>query len=205
MNEKDTEIIRCILQGDARAYARLIDRHKDRAMTLALRMLKNRADAEEAVQDAFVRAFRALASFENKSSFATWFYRIVYNVCSTELAKRPSAQTLSFQAERGQGEDGPVLAEPVSEELPPDLEVEEAEFRAVVGESIAGMAAPYASILTLFFVQEMGYEEIAEVMGLPLGTVKNRLFRARLMLKKDVLMRLGEGSLAPGAQKENRP
>lgn len=190
MVEQDTEIIRRIASGDRRAYAELIERHKDRAMTLAMRMMKNRADAEEALQDAFVRAFNALPSFENRSSFTTWFYRIVFNVCSTQLAKRPRQQTVSYQA--GTEEGMSEAAEPVSGEMP-DLDLESAEFRSIVHEAIAGMTEQYAAILTLFFVQDLGYDEIAEVTGLPLGTVKNRLFRARALLQRAVLKRMGEG------------
>jgi RNA polymerase sigma factor (sigma-70 family) len=200
MIEKDTDIIRRIGDGDQRAYADLIDRHKDRAMTLALRMLKNRADAEEALQDAFIRAFHALPSFENKSSFSTWFYRIVFNVCSTQLSKRPSQRVVSFQAETDEGMS--EVREPVSDEMPPDLEYESAEFQSIVHDEIGRLPEPYAVILTLFFVQDMGYEEIIDVTGLPLGTVKNRLFRARMLLQRAVLKRLGESEFA-GHQKEN--
>lgn len=193
MIEQDTDIIRRIADGDRRAYAELIERHKDRAMTLALRMLKNRADAEEALQDAFMRAFNALGGFENKSSFSTWFYRILFNVCSTMLSKRPKHYVVSYQDER---EDGSVAAsEPIAEEMP-DLDYESAEFQSVVREEIERLPERYAAILTLFFVQDMSYEEIIDVTGLPLGTVKNRLFRARTMLQRAVLDRLGESAYA---------
>src|SRR3989337_1506914 len=99
MANPDYETIQRILAGEKRAYADLVNRHKDRAMTLALRMLKNREDAEEALQDAFVRAFNALPRFEWKSSFSTWLYRIVYNVCATALGKRADAQHISLDAD----------------------------------------------------------------------------------------------------------
>ncbi len=88
MQKNDVAIVQKVLGGDKRAYAELVDRHKEKAMTLAIRMLKNREDAEEAIQDTFVRAFNALPRFEWKSSFSTWFYRIVYNVCATHLTRR---------------------------------------------------------------------------------------------------------------------
>jgi RNA polymerase sigma-70 factor, ECF subfamily len=188
MNDNDNHIISRILAGEHRAYTELIDRHKDRAMTLAMRMLKNRADAEEALQDAFVRAFKALPGFEQKSSFATWFYRIVFNVCSTVLSKRPRVHMSSFDAD---AEDVMKAIEPVSDDMP-DINYESAEFQAIVREKIDEMTEPYAAILTLFFVQDMSYEEIVDVTGLPLGTVKNRLFRARMLLQRAVLKRCGE-------------
>ncbi len=198
MVENDNEILSRILKGEHRAYAELIDRHKDRAMTLAMRMLKNRADAEEALQDAFVRAFHALPGFEKKSSFSTWFYRIVFNVCSTVLSKRPRVQVSSIDA----ADDDPMRADdPVSGDMP-DIEYETAEFHSIVREAIDAMSEQYAAILTLFFVQDMSYDEIVDVTGLPLGTVKNRLFRARQMLQHAVLKRCGR-TVSIGYEKES--
>jgi len=77
----DQDILQRVLQGDQKAFGEIVDRHKDRAMTLAMRILKNKQDAEEAVQDSFVRAYQALGRFEWRSSFSTWLYRIVFNVC----------------------------------------------------------------------------------------------------------------------------
>ena len=84
----DQELVRRVRAGETRSFADLVYRHKDKAMTVAIRMLKNREDAEEAVQDAFIRAFRALDRFEERARFSTWLYRIVFNVCSTMLSKR---------------------------------------------------------------------------------------------------------------------
>lgn len=168
-------------------------------MALAVRMLKNRQDAEEALQDAFIRAFSALPRFEWKSSFSTWFYRIVYNVCATALGKRADAQQISLDAD----EDHEALKLPSESELP-DVEYESNEFQRIVQEEIDELPRAYASVLTLFFVQEMSYEEIVESTDLPLGTVKNRLFRARTMLRDAVLKRLKDDALVKldGVRKE---
>jgi len=187
MPNQDFEIIQRILAGETRAYAELVDRHKDKAMTLAMRLLKNREDAEEALQDAFVRAFKALDRFEMKASFATWFYRIVFNVCSSALSKRNRAFEISIN-ENGAADDLNMPAEAST----PEIDIESFEFQQIVREEIERMAPAYGAILTLFFIQEFGYEEIVEVTGLPLGTVKNRLFRARMMLREAVLKRIRE-------------
>ena len=185
MPKPDQEIIRQILAGEKRAFAELIDRHKDRAMTLAMRMLRNREDAEEAIQDAFVRAFQALPRFEWKASFSTWLYRIVYNVCMTALGKKGDLPHLAL------GEDDERSLDTPSADAPPDVEYESREFQSIVFDEIEKLPHLYATILTLFCIQEMGYEEIVEVTGLPLGTVKVRLFRARTMLRLAVGRRLG--------------
>ncbi|MFA6455707.1 MAG: sigma-70 family RNA polymerase sigma factor [Bacteroidota bacterium] len=183
MKTTDNDIIRRVLDGDQKAYAELVDRHKEKAMTLAMRMLKNRHDAEEALQDAFVRAFRALPGFEWKSSFPTWFYRIVFNVCSTALSKRGEMRFFSIDEE--QGDD--VKIEVPSDDEEPDIAFESKEFSAIVRKEIETMEESYSTILTLFFLQDLSYEEIVSITGLPLGTVKNRLFRARMLLRTAVL------------------
>lgn len=188
MKTTDNEIIRRILDGDRRAYAELVDRHKDKAMTLALRMLKNRHDAEEALQDSFVRAFRALPGFERKSSFSTWLYRIVFNVCSTVLSKRGNMRLVSIDEENI--DDGKI--EIPSQDNEPDIEFESQEFSSIIRNEIDQMEEHYSVILTMFFLQEMSYEEIIDVTGLPLGTVKNRLFRARMQLRSAVLKHFSE-------------
>jgi RNA polymerase sigma-70 factor (ECF subfamily) len=185
MAKPDQEIIRRVLAGEKKAFADLVNRHKDKAMTLAMRMLKNREDAEEALQDAFVRAFHALPRFEWKASFSTWFYRIVYNVCATALSKKNEAYEVSLQ----DGDEGEI--EIPGDEPAPDVEYESTEFQEIVTEEIGKMPEAYASVLTLFFVQEMSYEEIATVTDFPLGTVKVRLFRARMMLRERIARRLG--------------
>lgn len=201
MPNSDFEIIQRILAGETRAYAELVDRHKDRAMTLAMRILKNREDAEEALQDAFVRAFKALDRFEMKSSFATWFYRIVFNICSSALNKRGHIFAVPIDTA---GSSANEITTEAAQRLPrvagdPETDFDSSEFQQLVHEEIERMAPAYSAILTLFFIQELGYEEIVEVTGLPLGTVKNRLFRARMMLREAVSRRIN----GEAATKEN--
>lgn len=186
MHESDLDIIQRVRAGDRQAYARLVDRHKEKAMALAVRMLRDRRDAEEALQDAFVRAFHALPRFEGRSSFATWLYRIVFNVCSSSLERR-SLATVSLNAERD--DEGPAI-DPPSGELPPDLALESAEAQRIVLEEVEKLPEVYATAFTMFVVQELSYEEIVEVTGVPLGTVKARLFRARMQLRNAVARRL---------------
>ena len=195
MQDLDYAVIQRILAGEKKAYAELVDRHKDRAMTLALKMLKNRQDAEEALQDAFVRAFHALPRFEWKSSFSTWFYRIVYNVCATELGKKREERHASID------EEEEVAIDVVSTELPPDVALESSEFNAIVLEEIEKLPDAYGPTFTLFVVQDMSYDEIAEVTGLPLGTVKARLFRARTLLREAIVRRVGR--IQEGRKKES--
>ncbi len=96
----DEQLIERIQQGEIRCFADLVDRHKDRALTVAVRLLRRREDAEEAVQDAFVRAFRGLAEFRGESRFSTWFYRILYNICLTRLRRGQVGQVRDDRFDR---------------------------------------------------------------------------------------------------------
>ena len=121
----DHEIINRVFGGNTRSFAELVERHKDKAMTIAMRMLRNREEAEEAVQDAFVRAFNALGRFEKRSTFSTWLYRILFNVCSTSLSKHgePVQSISSGDNEEGHEDEIPDFSEI------PDSIVEGEEFR----------------------------------------------------------------------------
>ena len=188
----DHEIISRVLSGNTRSFTDLVDRHKDKAMTLAMRMLRNREEAEEAVQDAFVRAFNALGQFEKRSTFSTWLYRILFNVCSTILSKRGEpVQSISSDKNKEEWED----------EIPdfseiPDSIVEGEEFRRQVIEALNELPPLYSGIATMFYLDDLSYEEIVTITGSPLGTVKARLFRARAMLRDGIVRRIGTEEFA---------
>jgi RNA polymerase sigma factor (sigma-70 family) len=188
----DHEIITRVLGGHTRLFSELVERHKDRAMTLAMRLLRNREEAEEAVQDAFVRAFKALERFEKRSSFSTWLYRILYNVCSTALSKRgESLEEISIEKNDGGGEN----------EIPdfseiPDSVVEGEELKQNVVDAMNELPPLYSGMTTMFYLDELTYEEIVKITGSPLGTVKARLFRARAMLRDGIIRRTGMREIA---------
>lgn len=175
-----------MLAGERDAFRMLIERYREKGMTLAMRMLRNREDAEEALQDAFVRAYRSLGRFEGKSSFSTWFYRILFNACASALRKRGEDIHLPLET------DGGVARASSPEEYRPDVQYHGVELDRIVAEEIDALPPVYGGAFTLFFVQEMAYEEIAGVMGLPVNTVKTRLFRARALLREGVARRLRE-------------
>jgi RNA polymerase sigma-70 factor, ECF subfamily len=186
VSKTDAEIFDEVRAGNARAYAMLVDRHKDRALTLALRLVGNRQESEELVQDAFLRAFRNAGQFRGDALFGTWFYRILYNLCMTRLRRRRSApQILDLN------DEAVVDSLPVDEESVTIAEqLESSDLVELLGLELETLPVQYKSAVTLFYVQEMSYEEIAGVMDVPLGTVKTCLFRGRNLLKKRISMRL---------------
>jgi len=187
MSLSDEEIIQKIRSGEERYFSQIVDRYKDRAMTLALRMLKNRQDAEEAAQDAFVRAYNGLDKFQGASRFGTWFYRIVYNVCLTKLGKAKEAfQTSEYSDESDYKASVSLFSSG------PHPGFEQKDTIDFIRKCIGTLPAKYATILSLFYFQELSHQEICEVTQLPLGTVKVHLFRARAqlygLLQKDLEM-----------------
>ena len=188
MDQSENMILDEIRRGDSRKYALLVDQYKDRGLSLAVRIVRNSQEAEEILQDAFVKAYRRLGTFRGESSFGTWFYRILYNLCLTHVrrAKRPADSSEEFDAEdlesRGSSDAGGEAF----------LALEEREVKELLHAEVGRLPDPYRVSITLFYLQELSYEEIASVMRLPIGTVKTNLHRARLRLRKQVLAFLAE-------------
>jgi RNA polymerase sigma-70 factor, ECF subfamily len=192
MPTSDTDLLRRIRKGERHLYARLVDRYKDRGMALAVRMLKNRLDAEEVLQDAFMRAYRGLNGFEENSSFGTWFYRILYNVCLSRLgSKKIDTHSVDFSDESGEEFDPALLA---SADLADEIEVR--DMTRIVHLMLEELPEKYRTILTLFYLQERSHEEIGHITGLPIGTIKTQLFRARELLRKSIVRRLLDEGVA---------
>jgi RNA polymerase sigma-70 factor (ECF subfamily) len=176
--QPEDQLIQRVREGNREATAELIERYRRMGMTLAVKMLRSEQDAEEALQDGFVRAIRSIKSFDNRSKFATWFYRIVYNVCLSRLRQKGEKYVVSID-----DEDVHTDRAIMSYETPERM-FEENEMQEVVAQELDKLSPHYRTVLTLFVQQELSYQEIAEVTGMPLGTVKTNLFRARAILKE---------------------
>jgi len=181
MNEHDSSVIQRILGGDINAYSLLVERYKNKAFGLAYSMAGNETDAEEIVHEAFVRAYKSLKSFRADSQFSTFFYRIVYYQGLTRSTIR-KAQRDRFEA---------LPSEDVfsNESVSPIDELEQAEFASAVESALNEMPPQYKTMLTFFLVQDLGYQDIVEISGMPLGTVKTQLHRARKLLRERVMRR----------------
>lgn len=186
MNDEDLEILDEIRAGNLRRFGALVDRHRDRAMTLAVRLIGAREEAEEAVQDSFVKAYDNLHKFRGDSRFSTWFYRILYNLCMTRLMRRKGHEEFLNGDVHNSGsmairDDRDILRD-----------IEEQELQTILRDEIARLPVRFRAPVTMFYVQEMSYEEIAEITGQPVGTVKTNLFRGRHALRQRVLARVSE-------------
>lgn len=177
--QDDMQLVRASQQGDQDAFALLVEKHQRRVFNVSLRMLQDYEEASEITQEAFLAAWRGLPSFRGDACFASWLYRIAYN-CSLrqlERCKRDRALQAAIQAEQ-------------SLEVNRERQIEDIlELRGqqtVVREQIEKLPARYRMVLILRHIQEMTYEEMAEVLTMPIGTIKTHLFRARHLLRERV-------------------
>lgn len=172
----DNEIVAAILAGDAAQFAALVTRHTDRVYGLALHLLSNSEEAEDATQEAFIRAYAHLNTFHSSASFATWLYRIAINVCRDQLRRRQA---------RGQTIELSRVAQLWADErysVDPERVVMALEDRQVIEDALGRLPANYRATLVLHEVEGLTLNEVAVLMNAPLPTVKSRLQRARMAL-----------------------
>lgn len=199
MNDLELNIIKKIQNGDVNSFEDLVNMYKDKAMTLAMRILKNTEDAEDALQEAFIKAFRAIADkqFEERSKFSTYFYRIVYNTAVDFYKKHKSKTYNLINIDEGKRNDDGEVTDIANFEMKidrnkyymsgvfeTDRKALDGELQEVVNRYLEEIPEKYSTILTLFYINDLSHEEISETLKLPLGTVKNRIFRAKDKLKQ---------------------
>ena len=177
-NLTDQEIIDSVRKGNSSDYSILVNRYKNKAFSMLKRMLKNELEAEEVLQDSFMKAYNSLDSFKGESKFSTWFYRIVYNSALTKL----SSQKRKTESEMTSVEDHFDL----ESDYKPD-EIEKTDINDLIRKTISKLPERYAAILTMFYLNEMSIEEISEVMGLSITNVKVMLYRSRNSLRDLIL------------------
>jgi RNA polymerase sigma factor (sigma-70 family) len=167
----DISYIEQVLAGKVNAFSYIVDRHKDKAFNLALRICGNREEAEEIAQDSFLKAFNSLRSFKMKSSFATWLYRIVYNT-SISHVRIKKIRVLSIDDFPADVTD--FMANNVSEDE------SEIEFRkSLLNFALKKITEEERGLITLYYFDEMTTEEISEITGISKSNIKVKLFRAR--------------------------
>jgi RNA polymerase sigma-70 factor (ECF subfamily) len=182
MAEEDTDrLVRRCQKGDADAFDALVGVYERKMYNLAYRMAGNHHDATELAQEIFIRLHRSIRKFKWRSKFSTWFYRLAMNVCCSGLRRRrriASVEVYSIDDERD-SEEGTWRNDPADEGPRPDEEVVGQEVLEQVQAVIASMPEDFRTVLVLRDINGMVYEEMAEVLGCSLGTVKSRLARAR--------------------------
>ncbi len=178
--EEEIALVGLARAGDQEAFGTLVRRHQRQVFSLAVRMLNDPDEASEATQEVFLSAWQSLKSFRGDARFGTWLYRIAYNYClKASITKQRDRSARAELAAQSAREHTPERL--VSDE---HARLAEGELRDAVRVEIANLPPKYRSVLLLRHVQELSYEEMAEILRVPIGTVKTQLFRARSLLKE---------------------
>lgn len=178
--EQEAAIVRKVLGGDANAFETLVLEYENNVYNIALRMTGNSEDAADMTQEAFIKAYNSLQSFRGDSKFSVWLYRIVSNVCLDFLRSKNRRPTVSLSVEDDDGED--TQLDVADESQSPELLLDRKLTRESVRRGLDSLPPDYRQILLLREIQGLSYDEIAQALGLEVGTVKSRIFRARKRL-----------------------
>ena len=179
---QDELLIRRAQRGDADAFEQLLLEHQKNVYNLCYRMAGDPDDAMDLSQETFLRAWRCLDQYQFASAFSTWLYRLCSNICIDFLRKRRRQQTVPLTFEDADGEEQ-TYAVPDVQPLPEE-QVELKLTREMLAAAMAQLLPEHRAVLQLRVVNEMSYEQIADVLDIQIGTVKSRLSRARNQLKK---------------------
>ncbi len=175
--------------GDPQAFGELALMHQTFVYNLALRALGDSNEAQDLAQEAFLRAWQGLPNFRGGSSFRTWLYRIVMNLCYNRSPQlKRSLNQIDIEGDEAQEWRWAV------DELGPEQTLEAGELRAYLHQQIERLPANYRLLVMLRYQQDLSYEEIAQVLGMPVGSVKTGLFRAHNRLKDTLLSHVEAGA-----------
>ncbi len=187
MNPDDRQVIQAVLNGDSERFGSLVVKYQDRLFNGVARMLGNASDADDVLQETFLQAFRKLSSFREDSSFYTWVYRIAINAAINLRRRQKRMLTLSDESQFSDR----MVTDP---ELGPEKRLEHSDEVRELQDGLNQLSDEHRNILVLREIEGMSYEDISELLDMPIGTVRSRLHRARLQLRDCLL-----------ARKENRP
>ena len=169
--------------GDVDAFAALVDRYERKVFRLARNIVQNEEDAEDVLQEAVLKAWEHLGTFQGQSKFYTWLVRIAVNEALMKLRKRKSDRIVSLD-DNIETEEEPIVREIAVWDEDPEKKYSQVELRAILDDAIRGLRPIYRAVFQLRDVEELTTEETAEALGLSIPAVKSRLLRARLELRE---------------------
>ncbi|CAH0122662.1 RNA polymerase sigma factor FliA [Paenibacillus sp. CECT 9249] len=178
----ETRLALLARKGDQRAFAEIVDLFKDKIFHLAYRMLNNRHEAEDVVQDTFLRVFKNLDRYDEHQKFSTWIYRIGTNLCIDRLRKRKPTYSLDAEMNDQEGIDGYSMIP--SDDVTPESELIVSETQQLIRDAIDTLPAKYKSVMILRYLQDLSLQEISDVLDMPVTTIKTRVHRGREFLRK---------------------
>ncbi len=188
--ELDQELVERAQRGDKQAFGLLVSKYQRKLGRLLARMIRDQAEVEDVVQEAFIKAYRALPNFRGDSAFYTWLYRIGINTAKNHLVamgRRPQVSTDIEVEDAENFEDGEDLRTIAT----PESELMSKQVAQTVNEAVAGLPEELRTAITLREIEGLSYEEIATLMNCPIGTVRSRIFRARETIAEKLRPLLG--------------
>lgn len=181
LNSRDADlvIVRQVQAGDVRAFELLVSKYQRRIIRLIARFVRDPATVEDLAQDSFLRAYRAIGQFRGESAFYTWLYRIAVNTAKKSLADSKRERVITqTDTENDEGETF-AHGEQLTDESTPESEIASRQIIAAVNAAVDALPEELRQAITLREVEGLSYEEIADLMTCPIGTVRSRIFRAR--------------------------
>ncbi|MCK9509495.1 MAG: RNA polymerase sigma factor RpoE [Pigmentiphaga sp.] len=176
--EIDAELVERVQRGDKQAFGLLVSKYQRKVMRLLTRFIKDAAEIEDVAQEAFIKAYRALPQFRGESAFYTWLYRIVINTAKNHLA---TASRRPIPLSNFESEESETFFEinGLSDNHTPESVLASREIALAVNEAIEALPEDLRTAIVLREIEGMSYDEIADVMACPIGTVRSRIYRAR--------------------------
>jgi RNA polymerase sigma-70 factor (ECF subfamily) len=176
--------IKQVIKGDQDAFADIVEIYSNSIFQLGYRMLGNRHEAEDIAQEAFIRAYVNIKSFNQDLKFSTWLFRIATNLCIDRIRKKKPDYYLDAEVS---GTDGLTMYSQLSSNSPlPENELESLELHETVQKEILRLPEKYRSVIVLKYMEELSLNEISEILDMPLGTVKTRIHRGREALRQQL-------------------
>lgn len=182
--QSDLELVKLVQQGNKRCFDLLVIKYQGRVLALVNRFVKDSSEAQDVAQEAFIRAYRAIKNFRGDSAFYTWLYRIAVNTAKNHLLarkRRPQADVALDDDEQFTDD-----IEALHDAETPETQLSRDQLKRVIDEVIASMSEELRRAICLREFEGRSYEEIADILGCPIGTVRSRIFRAREMIDDKV-------------------
>ncbi len=176
--------IKEVLKGDHNAFGEIVEIYKEKVFQLCYRMLGNRHEAEDMAQEAFVRAYVNIHTFNIKLKFSTWLYRIATNLCIDRIRKKKPDYHLDAEVAGTEGLT--MYSQIAADTVMPEEELESLELQDTVQKEILKLPEKYRTVIVLKYIEELSLKEISEILDLPIGTIKTRIHRGREALRKQL-------------------
>jgi len=182
-NLSDEKVVEIVCKGESRAFGELVERYQDKLLRYATYLIRDDDVAADVVQDSFIKAYVNLKGFDTRRKFSSWMYRIVHNQAINEVKRRSKLFSL----------ESLKLGEKISTDDDPIEKLEKKEIKKLVHKGLNKLDVKYEEPLTLFYLEEKSYEEISDILRIPVNTVGIRILRGKKMLSKIVLKEGGKG------------